>query len=79
VQESDENAVFDPFRADIYSLGKLLDYMKSFIVEGHQKQESQRLSISEELDHLVYWMTDCYPDLRPTFDQIEEQAWLKPK
>jgi hypothetical protein len=79
VQQSDDDVVFDPFKADIYSLGKLLDYMKSFVVEGQQNQESPHSSISEELDHLVYWMTDCYPDLRPTFDQIEEQAWLKPK
>jgi hypothetical protein len=79
VEESAYNGVYNPFRADIYSFGKLLDYMKSFLVHGKQKPESEHLFITEELDNLVYWMTDSFPDLRPTFEQIEEQAWLQSK
>jgi serine/threonine protein kinase len=77
MEESADNGDYDPFRADIYSLGKLLDYMISFHVE--KKPESEHLFITEKLDNLVYWMTDCFPDLRPTIEQIEEHAWLQSK
>jgi serine/threonine protein kinase len=74
---------YDPFKADIYSLGRLLVFMVCFfhfevLVDGKKQLPTRQkhVYISEELDNLVSKLFKNNPNERPSIEQIKNDSWL---
>jgi serine/threonine protein kinase len=73
---------YDPFRADIFSLGLVLRYMCAFndyqiVSHPQMPQTSKYVYISLELLDLLMQLTRVSPNQRPTAEQITTFEWLR--
>jgi hypothetical protein len=73
---------YDPFKADIFSLGLVLRYMCAFndyqiVLTGQMPQTSKYVYISLELFDLLMQLTRVSPNQRPTAEQITTFEWLR--
>jgi hypothetical protein len=73
---------YDPFRADIFSLGLVLRYMCAFndyeiVPHPQMPQTDKYVYISLELLDLLMQLTRVSPNQRPTAEQITTFEWLR--